>query len=130
MRVDIFLLGGFSVVVDGRPIAAQAWSRRNASALVKVLALQPDRRLPRERLLDLLWPDLLLDTAAPRLHKAAHHARTTLGSTSGVVLGGDVVSLLPDDEVVVDVALFEEAAQDLDVVQRADRPLPGRPAAG
>ena len=119
MRVDIFLLGGFSVVVDGRPIAAQAWSRRNASALVKVLALQPDRRLPRERLIDLLWPDLLLDTAAPRLHKAAHHARTTLGSTSGVVLGGDVVSLLPDDEVVVDVALFEEAAQDPDVVQRA-----------
>ena len=67
MRVDINLLGGFSVVVDGRPVAAQAWTRRNAATLVKLLALRPGRRLPREQLIDLLWPDLLLDAgrAAP-----------------------------------------------------------------
>ena len=79
MRVDINLLGGFSVVVDGRPVAAQAWTRRSAAALVKLLALRPGRRLPREQVMDLLWPDLLLDQAAPRLHKAAHYARVGPG---------------------------------------------------
>ena len=48
-------------------------------ALVKLLALRPGRRLPREQVIDLLWPDLLLEQAAPRLHKAAHYARTALG---------------------------------------------------
>jgi predicted ATPase/DNA-binding SARP family transcriptional activator len=107
MHVDITLLGGFSVVVDGRPIDAAAWTRRDATALVKVLALRPGRRLPRERLVDLLWPDLLLDRAAPRLHKAAHRARTSLGTGRGVVLVDGVVSLLPDAEVTVDVERFE-----------------------
>ena len=79
MRVDINLLGGFSVAVDGRPVAAQAWTRRSAASLVKLLALRPGRRLPREQVTDLLWPDLLLDQAAPRLHKAAHYARVCPG---------------------------------------------------
>ena len=112
MRVDINLLGGFSVVVDGRPVAAHAWTRRNAAALVKLLALRPGRRLPREQVIDLLWPDLLLDQAAPRLHKAAHYARAALGIQTAVVLSGDAVALLPDARVVVDVELFDKAASD------------------
>ena len=109
MRVDINLLGGFSVVVDGRPVVAQAWTRRSAATLVKLLALRPGRRLPREQVMDLLWPDLLLDQAAPRLHKAAHYARVALGIPTAVVLSGDAVALLPDERVVVDVELFDEA---------------------
>lgn len=109
MRVDINLLGGFSVVVDDRPVAAHAWTRRNAATLVKLLALRPGRRLPREQLIDLLWPDLLLEQAAPRLHKAAYYARTALDVPTAVVLAGDAVTLLPDAEVVVDVSLFDEA---------------------
>ncbi|PUA80640.1 ATP-binding protein [Nocardioides currus] len=110
MRVDINLLGRFSVAVDDRPVAAQAWTRRHAATLVKVLALRPGRRLPREQVIDLLWPDLLLDEAAPRLHKAAHYARSALGVPSAVVLAGDSVTLLPDAEVETDVALFEAAS--------------------
>ena len=41
MHVDISLLGGFAVVVDGRAVAAHAWTRRSAATLVKVLALRP-----------------------------------------------------------------------------------------
>src|SRR4051794_28242984 len=114
MRVDINLLGGFSVVVDDRPVATEAWTRRGAAGLVKLLALRPGRRLPREQVLDLLWPDLLLDQAAPRLHKAAFHARTALGR-GAVVLSGDVVALFPAAlfpaaRVVTDVELFDRAA--------------------
>jgi len=112
VHVDISLLGGFAVVVDGRAVAAHAWTRRSAATLVKVLALRPGRQLPREQLVDLLWPDLLLEQAAPRLHKAAHYARAAVGVPSAVVLAGDVVSLLPDVEVAVDVERFDRAAGD------------------
>lgn len=109
MRVDITLLGAFAVVVDDHPVAAQDWTRRHAAALVKLLALRPGRRLPREQVIDLLWPDLLLEQAAPRLHKAAHYARSALGVPTAVVLSGDVVTLLPDADVSVDVERFERA---------------------
>lgn len=112
MRVDINLLGGFSVVVDDRPVEARAWTRRSAASLVKLLALRPGLRLPREQVMDQLWPDLLLEQAAPRLHKAAYYARTALGVPTGVVLSGDAVALLPDAQVVVDVELFDAAASD------------------
>jgi len=119
VHVDINLLGGFAVVVDGRAVAAHAWSRRSAATLVKLLALRPGRQLPREQLVDLLWPDLLLEQAAPRLHKAAHYARTAVGVPSAVVLAGDVVSLLPDAEVVVDVELFDRVSGDPSSVAEA-----------
>jgi predicted ATPase/DNA-binding SARP family transcriptional activator len=112
VHVDINLLGGFAVVVDGRAVAAHAWNRRSAATLVKVLALRPERQLHREQVLDLMWPDLMLEQAAPRLHKAAHYARSAVGVPSTVVLGGDVVSLLPDADVVVDVELFDRVVGD------------------
>jgi len=114
MRVEIFLLGGFTVHVEGAPILDEAWRRRDAAALVKLLALSRGHRLPREQILDALWPDLLVDQAAPRLHKAAHFARTALGHREGVVLSGDVVSLFPGADVVVDVDRFDAAAIDDD----------------
>jgi DNA-binding SARP family transcriptional activator len=110
MKVSIRLLGGFEVVVDGRPIPARSWRRRAAAALVKLLALQDTRRLHREQVIDALWPDLLLDEATPRLHKAAHYARTVLGRRDSVVLSGQMVTLFPEAEITVDVAEFGRAA--------------------
>lgn len=107
-RVELQLLGGFSVRVDGAPVPA--FPRRHAAALVKLLALVPGHRLPCERALDALWPDLLLDEARPRLHKAAHYARRTLGRREAVVLHTDSVALFPGADVSVDVARFEAAA--------------------
>ncbi|MGY1603539.1 ATP-binding protein [Geodermatophilus sp. SYSU D00815] len=109
MRVHVRLLGGFGVEVDGRPVPEQAWQRRSASALVKLLALQPARRMPRDRVVDALWPDLLLDEAAPRLHTAAHYARAALGSRDGIVLAAGAVALFPAAEVTVDAVEFERA---------------------
>jgi predicted ATPase/DNA-binding SARP family transcriptional activator len=119
VRVDINLLGGFAVVVDGREVGAHAWARRSAATLVKLLALRPGRQLHREQVLDLLWPDLLLEQAAPRLHKAAHYARNAVGVPSTVVLGGDVVALLPEADVVVDVERFDLLSGDPSAVEEA-----------
>ena len=113
MRVDIALLGRFAVSVDGVPVPSDRWRRRQAAALVKLLALAPGARMHRDRVIDALWPDVDLDAALPRLHKAAHYARQALaGDEPGdaVVLKGETVALFPGVPVEVDVAAFEAAA--------------------
>jgi predicted ATPase/DNA-binding SARP family transcriptional activator len=110
MRVDIRLLGGFEVLVDGQRIPDDSWRRHDPAALVKLLALSRGQRLPREQVLDVLWPELLIEQGAPRLHKAAHFARNALGHSDSVVLSGDAVSLFPFADVAVDVERFDQAA--------------------
>lgn len=110
MRVDITLLGRYEVRVDGRPVPPARWPRRDAAALVKLLSLAPAHALHREQAIDALWPDVPLAVASPRLHKAAHYARTALGARDGVVLVGDTVRLCPGHDVHVDAAEFERMA--------------------
>ena len=110
MRVQVRLLGGFEVVVDGRPVPARSWRRQSASRLVKLLALQPSCRLHREQVIDALWPDVPPDTGATRLHTAAHYARAALGEPRSVVVSQGTVALFPDVDVEVDVTVFERAA--------------------
>ena len=112
MHVRIDMLGGFSVTVDDVAVPDDAWSRRHAAGLVKLLALARGRRLHREQVVDALWPDLSLDAAGPRLHKAAHYARRAFGEQAHtLVLRHDLVTLLPDAEVVVDAVAFRAEAE-------------------
>jgi DNA-binding SARP family transcriptional activator len=108
--IHIALLGRFEVTVDTIPVAASSWTRRHAAALVKVLAMAPARRLHREQVIDLLWPDDSIDEAVPKLHKAAHFARRAISVSNAVVLRGDNVLLCPEAETTVDVELFEDLA--------------------
>jgi DNA-binding SARP family transcriptional activator len=112
--VDITLLNGFSVRVAGVPVPDHAWHRRSASGVVKLLALSEGRALHREQVVDLLWPDLSPAAAMPRLHQAAHFARSALGLRDGVVLHHDLVMLLPHADVRVDA---------VELRRRADRAL-------
>jgi DNA-binding SARP family transcriptional activator len=123
--VTITLLGGFGVAVDGTPTPDRGWTRRSAAALVKVLALAPGHSLHREQVMDLLWPDESPARSAPRLHKAAHFARQGAGRSDAIVLRGDVVSLFPDAEVMVDAIMFEQLAR---VALRESDPLGAREA--
>jgi DNA-binding SARP family transcriptional activator len=116
--VNITLLGGFRVTLDGEPTVA-SWTRRSSS-LVKVLALAPGHRLHREKVMDLLWPDEPLEVSAPRLHKAAHLARRVSGRNRAVVLRNDVVELFPGSEVTVDAIRFEDLARDAVAENDAD----------
>lgn len=111
MGVSISLLGQFRVLVDDHPVPEERWARRDAANLVKLLALRRGRRLHREQVIDLLWPDLDVDEAAPRLHKASHFVRKAMGLADAVVLRDEMVSLLPGLPVSVDVDEFEEAAE-------------------
>lgn len=109
--IEVTLLGRFEVALSGEPVAASAWTRRHAASLVKLLALAPGRRLHREQLLDRLWPTDPIDTAVPKLHKAAHFARRAIGRDDAIVLRDQTVALFPDADVVVDAAVFERLAR-------------------
>lgn len=111
MSVQVRLLGGFEVARDHVPVAADAWTRRQAAQLVQLLSLTRDRRMHREQVADALWPGLSWETAAPRLHKAAHYARRALGDAEAVVLRHELVALFPGrDDVEVDLVEFTRAA--------------------
>ena len=111
VRVEVRLLGGFQVGVDGRTLPPRHWSRRHSAALVKLLGLAPGRSMHREQVIDALWPDLAIDGAAPRLHKAAHYARKALGHRDAVVLNAETVRLYPDDDVDIDLIRFQQHAE-------------------
>ncbi|HEU4675871.1 MAG TPA: AAA family ATPase, partial [Motilibacteraceae bacterium] len=103
MNVRVTVLGTFEVTVDGVPVPTEAWGRRHAAALVKLLALSPGRRLHREQVMEALWPGVAPQSAGPRLHKAAHYARRALGDDpTAVVLRQDSVGLLPAADVWID----------------------------
>ena len=108
--LQITVLGEFSVGIGANVVAGEAWRRRKPAALVKILALTPGHRMHRERLMDMLWPDLDLGAGGANLRKAIHQARSALDSVSRgasrlIEFQNDVVSLSPEG-LVVDVESF------------------------
>jgi DNA-binding SARP family transcriptional activator len=106
-QLEVRMLGRFEVLVDSQLIPADAWAQRRAADLVKLLALARRHRMPRDEVLEMLWPQLGADAAASNLHKAASYARRALGDRGAVVLRGGVVELAPAAEVTTDVERFE-----------------------
>src|SRR4051794_17420912 len=123
MKVHIKLLGGFEVTVDEAAVPVDAWSRRHASALVKVLALARGRRLHRDQVIDLPWPDMPAGTAPPPLHKAAPHARRAPGTAGGasLVLPNHLVGPLPATPVLGAAGQFRSAGEAALASGSADR---------
>src|SRR5256885_17191374 len=76
--LEIHLFGTFHVTVDGRTIEERQWLRPRPKLLVKLLALQPHHQLHREQVMEMLWPEQELESAANNLHKAIHMARHAL----------------------------------------------------
>jgi DNA-binding SARP family transcriptional activator len=69
------LLGGFWVEVAGVGLPDSAWRRRSARGLTKLLATHPSHALHREQILDILWPNVDLESARNGFAKALHAAR-------------------------------------------------------
>ncbi len=109
-RLEVSLLGGFSVAIDGAPLAAERWPSLRAAQLVQLLSLAPRQRLTRERVTDALWPQLEPDAAAANLRKAAHHARQALGRHDSLLLQGGEVLLWAHGPVAVDADVYEQLA--------------------
>src|SRR5215207_9013845 len=108
------LLGRTEIALGDHPIPDQAWPRRSMRSLLLVLLASPGRRLPRDQVLESLWPDSSPKTALNALYVAVHGLRRTLephlatGTGSSYVdVSGDVVSLRPGSVDWVDIDEFE-----------------------
>jgi pimeloyl-ACP methyl ester carboxylesterase/DNA-binding SARP family transcriptional activator len=110
VSVLVRLMGAFSVEVDGRIVDQDHFQRRNAAAVVKMLALAPSHRMHREQVMDALWPALPVHEAANQLHKAAHYARRATDAIDCVTLRNEMVTLFGTRTVIVDACDFESAA--------------------
>lgn len=115
--LEIHLLGPFRVLVDGQLVDDNGWQRAKPKLLVKLLALQPHRRLHREQVIEVLWPGHDVELAANNLHKAIHMARRALepelrsGARSHFILTqGRQIVLSAPEKLWVDVEAFEQAA--------------------
>jgi DNA-binding SARP family transcriptional activator len=111
LTVQIQLLGGFSVAVDGATIPAESWRRERGAALVKLLAVSPGHRLHREQVMEAFWPDLDREAAGANLRKAVLYARRALGDHAHIEFEGDVVAL-PAGGLVLDTETFEAVARE------------------
>ena len=116
--LDIRLLGPFRVSVAGEPVDESRWVRKKARTLVKLLALEPNRELLRDVLIERLWPELDPEQGLNSFHKTLHAARRALepelrsGAASSFLLTQDQkISLRAPDELFIDADEFERRAR-------------------
>jgi DNA-binding SARP family transcriptional activator len=105
--LTIQLLGRAAVEVAGQPVSSDAWRSRRAADVVKLLALAPDHRIHRLKVMEALWPDSDPEASGTNLRKALHFARLALADERAVVNDHGVLVLGPDAQVVTDVERFE-----------------------
>jgi DNA-binding SARP family transcriptional activator len=115
IKLRIALLGGFRVWIGSQLIPDEAWKRRKAQALVKLLALTSRHCLHREQLMEVLWPETEMEAARNSLRQTLHLARQIFKSEDNT--GLEILSdhngwlcLTPKGQAWVDTDAFEAAA--------------------
>jgi DNA-binding SARP family transcriptional activator len=103
----LYLLGRFEAVRGDTPIPEHAWRRRRPADLLRLVAVSPDRSLPREEVIATLWPDKDAASGANNLHRALYDLRQILG---GRWLDIERGQLSLQGDVWLDVDAFERAA--------------------
>src|SRR4051812_45376709 len=113
--VQIRLFGAFAVRVGDDSVPEGAWRLRKGKSLVKLLALEPERRIHREKATELLRPDRQPEAAANNFHQALYVARRALeaagaDAATALPLRDDMLALQPGGNTEIDIDAFEAAA--------------------
>ena len=133
----IFVLGQFRVERwqsnEWSAPVNRTWHRRRARALLGCLLGNPGRRLGREQVMEALWPDLDMESAANRLNGAVHELRQILepelarpAASRMLRLERDVLALADRTSIWVDADAFEtllNEAHSLEVRQGSESSL-------
>ncbi len=126
--VEIALLGRFQVRVSETRLDPDEIAGRKAPALLKLLALERDHQLVRDRAVELLWPELDGGGGAAQLYKALHQLRKAFASAKQAADAGEwiattrnLVKLAPPDGLTTDVEAFERMARDATASAQIDR---------
>ena len=117
----ICLLGPLRVLQAGRPMAVRGGGK--IEALLRLLALQHGYRVPRDRLLETLWPDTEPTMAGQSLNSLVYSLHKLLGESIGgitpVLYEECSYRLNVEAGIGVDVACFDALAASGDRQHRA-----------
>ncbi len=75
-------LGSFEIERNGKALPPQAFKRRKAQMLLKLLVLHAGTPLAKESLIEWLWPECDPDSGSNRLHGVVHALRDTVEPAS------------------------------------------------
>ena len=117
-------LGRFRVLVQGEPVAVGAWQSRKARDLFKLLVARRGRPVPREALMESLWPDQRPGPLGNRLSVLLSTVRGVLDPTrrfdQGHFVGADkAVVWLDYGNLCVDVEEFLATGDEALALHRA-----------
>jgi DNA-binding SARP family transcriptional activator len=115
-EVEIRILGGFEVLRHGRAVPIAEWGSRKARDLIRYLVAARGTAIPREVLLESLWPGDPPERSGPRLSVALSTARGILDPgkawPADHYLAADRQSVrLRVDHLAVDLLEFEREAR-------------------
>ena len=122
------VLGPVRITIGDRVIAEHDWPRRSARSLFLLLLATQGHSLSRERIIDLLWPEMTPDAGMNTLRVALHAVRRTLeptlqrGEASAYLNAeSELVSLRTSSDMWVDADQFDSAIERLASVSGGDR---------
>ena len=123
----IYLLGPLVVIgQNGKPIKGSLWNRVKTRALMAYLTMQKGTAVPREQILEMLWPDLDYKAAMHNLNTTVYNLRRSLepdldkvSQSRHLLYQNGCYRLADADAYWLDVEAFEtgirEAKQEADV---------------
>lgn len=79
-RVEIRLMGSFSVTVDGRPVPEESIAQRNGKSMLVFLALSDNFRARRYEIIEEIFPGVDYESGLNRVYQATAAIRRAIGS--------------------------------------------------
>jgi DNA-binding SARP family transcriptional activator len=110
--VFLRLFGGFQLLKHGNPVVIRG--RGKSEALLQILALHGAYAVPRDELLERLWPEIEVDLAGQSLNSLVYSLhkllRDALGGVSTVINADGGYRLNREEGVATDIDWFVELA--------------------
>ncbi len=111
--VKIYVLGGFELVLDGKPIPFAGKIQRKPLQMLKTLIALGGNEVREEQLTDLLWPDADGDRAHSAFTTTLSRLRRLISCDKAIEVRGGIVSLNPR-YCWTDAWAFEEICRQVD----------------
>jgi predicted ATPase/DNA-binding SARP family transcriptional activator/Tfp pilus assembly protein PilF len=115
------LFGKVHIAIGETPLPDDVWSRKHARMLLLLLLSAPEHWLPRDAIIEALWPTSSPDSAVKSFYVAVHSLRRSLEpalrsgrESSYIDISDEIVRLVPGSVATVDVEEFERALQAID----------------
>ncbi len=111
---SVTCLGSFRMFYQEQPV--NGWNGQKGLMILKYLVARHDQPVPKEQLMDVLWPDADPDAARRNLHQAVYSLRQTLKHCCPelqlICFQNERYSLNPDLPIWFDFLEFERHAEE------------------